>query len=619
MSSSLDDLKRRLLARAPLADLIGETVALERRAGHLVGCCPFHAEKTPSFYVYPDHYHCYGCKEHGDAISFVRQKQGLGYVDALRHLAAKYGVEAPELEESRSRLDRQRQDASLFKMMLDTQELYTANLHGPHGAEARAYLVGRGLSEASLKDFGFGLTPQEPWGLHRHLRSKGYHLDDMVACSLCSISARDGKPLDFLRRRVTLPIHEAQGRIVAFGGRTLDGAHPKYLHSSANRLFDKSSVLFGLNRARAATAARGRAIVTEGYMDTLMLWQAGFPETVAALGTAFNETQLRQLSHATSLVILLFDGDTAGQKATLAAVNVALAVPKVRVKAAVLPDGVDPDDFVREHGAPALEALLAGSVDLFDLAIRDLLKKTPPLGVPDLVQNTFVPWLAQLPDELQSSFLMSRVAQLTGIPAATMARQLAGADPAAAQAARAAKAAARADGRGKVAPIPARGPLSALARTTVELFGHVYHSAPGELDAAALQTAARTQIDLGPEHQALLDELLLSLAAGEAPAQRPLGLWTAALDPELATLLGQLATAAAAYDCNDRPARVALILAEDRRRQAKATIQRLKGEVSRAAADPARAPEVTQILRTIAELTKLLELRPAAAPTARHE
>src|SRR4051794_37633829 len=178
MSGSLDDLKTRILTRVPLADLISETVALERRGAQPVACCPFHGEKTPSFYVYPDHYHCFGCKRHGDAITFVREKQGLGYVDALRHLATKYGIEAPELEESRGRLDRQRQSASLYKMMLDAQEFYTASLHGPNGGEARDYLAQRGLTAESIKDFGFGLTPPEPWGLHRHLRAKGYALQD---------------------------------------------------------------------------------------------------------------------------------------------------------------------------------------------------------------------------------------------------------------------------------------------------------------------------------------------------------------------------------------------------------------------------------------------------------
>src|SRR5262249_42747101 len=140
----------------------------------------------------------------------------------------KYGIEAPELAESRDRLDRQRQSATLYKMMLDAQEFLTANLHGPNGGEAREYLLGRGLAGESIKDFGFGFTPPEPWGLHRHLRAKGYPLQDQADCSLVSISARDGKPLDFQRRRVTLPIHDATGRIVAFGGRTLDGSHPKY-------------------------------------------------------------------------------------------------------------------------------------------------------------------------------------------------------------------------------------------------------------------------------------------------------------------------------------------------------------------------------------------------------
>lgn len=587
---SLDDVKRRILAKADLATLIGEKTALSQRSGQMTGCCPFHPEKTPSFYVYQDHYHCYGCKAHGDAITFVRETEGMGFVEALRWLAQRTGVEVPELDEARGRMGARRQDASLFKMMAEAQAFFVEQLATPHGEAALSYLQKRGFTAASIAAYGFGTTPPEGFGLVRYLRGKGFSERDMLDCSLATGSARDGRAYDFLRARVTLPIRDGQGRIVAFGGRTLDGSQPKYLNSRESKLFDKSHTLFGFDQARKVMRERGRAIVTEGYMDTLMLWQEGFPETVACLGTAFTEHHLKQLRHATGACVLLFDGDRAGQQATLAAVSVALLVPEVQVRAVALSGGEDPDSFVRAHGAATLERRLSQGVDLLDYAVREKLKATHALAVPDLVHKEFVPWLAKVSDRLQRSFLVARISQLTGIPAGNLESQL----------------------RSLMPSLPGRPAVSVAAKTrpveldplAMEVFGHVFHAQPGELEPTEVRDLVARILELGPEHEALLDEFLAALAKGESPASQPTGRWTEALDPEVQKLIDRLQLAAKAFSCSDRRSRLKRIHEEAQRRSIKAQVHRLKAEMLKIAADPARASEMSQILKSIGDLTR---------------
>jgi len=597
MSGTFDDAKKRILGRVGLASLIGETVSLRPQAGRHLGLCPFHQESSPSFNVYDDHYYCYGCQRHGDAITFVRETQGLGFVDALRFLAGKHGIEAPELDEARGRLGRQREDAALYRMMAEAQEWFVANLHGAGGAAARAYLEGRGFTPENIKTFGFGLAPVDNYGLVRHLRAKDYRDADLIACSLASASTRDGRAYDFFRGRVMLPIRDRQGRIVAFGGRTLGDDPRKYLNSGATKLFDKSVTLFGFDKAR--TVMRRRAIVVEGYMDALQLWQHGFPEAVACLGTAFTEWHMRLLAEATSQVVLLFDGDGAGKKATLEAVGVALTQPRVEVRAAVIAGAKDPDELLRQGGAAAMDKILEGSTKILDFVIQEKLKTTHALGVPELVSREFVPWLARVPERMQRDFLITRIAHLTGIPATQIAGGLTGAPSPEVQGALRERRAAATDTR--TVPQRATPPLAPLA---YDLFGHVFHGEPAEVDTASLRGIATGELELAPEHQAFLDELLACHEQGAAPASRSLGDWVASLDPALLPLLERLAAADRAFACNDRRERLAKVISHLRARKTKETVTRLKAELTRKAAVPGNEVEVTQLMKTIMELTR---------------
>jgi len=286
MAGSLDEVKQRIKARVPLDQLIGETVTLVRRGANIMACCPFHNEKTPSFHVYGDgHYYCYGCKENGDAITFVRKTREMTFIESLKFLASKYGVEAPELEESDLIKRRRGEQTALSQMMAAAQDLYTTELRSERGNAARAYLKERGFTDDNILKFGFGLTPEEGFGLVKNLRALGFREDDMIRASLAGVSAKSGRPYDFFRERLMIPIRDPHGRVIAFGGRTMVGDPAKYKNSGSTPLFDKSGVLFGLDQARDAIKDKRQAIIVEGYMDTLCLWQAGIHEVVACMGT----------------------------------------------------------------------------------------------------------------------------------------------------------------------------------------------------------------------------------------------------------------------------------------------------------------------------------------------
>lgn len=616
MSGSLDDVKQRILTRVPLADLIGESVDLDRGTTPK-GCCPFHGEKTGSFYVYPNRYYCYGCKASGDAIEFVRKILGLGFIEALRYLAGRYNIDAHELDEADRQFGRQKDEASLYEMLAESQEFFQARLWTPAGDEARAYLTGRGYTADSMKDYGFGLTPDESFGLVRHLRTKGYLESDMAAASLATKSTKDGRTFDFFRSRITIPIRDGQGRIIAYGARTTDNNPAKYLNSRDSVLFDKSSTLYGFDRARKVMRQRGRAIVVEGYMDTLQLWQNGFPEAVACLGTAFTESHLKQLRHATTKVILLLDGDEAGQRATLAAVNVALMVPDVHVLAARLPGKEDPDSFVRTHGTEALEELCANAEDLLDFAIREKLAGAHGLAVPELVSKVFIPWLAKVPDRMQRSYLTGRISTLSGIPAgdveagvaqlmrgSTENRPMPGSQMAQPQ---------------KPAVQKASSPdrfrkLKPLTGAVYEIFGLVMHSGPGEFDPAIVSGFSASHLQIEPEYVEFLRELLAVLGAGEHPASLAIGQFRSTVHPDVVGLFDRLSMDSSAFAITGRAASIMGIFRHFEEQRIRTSIQTLKTELSRLSAAGGQDHDVRQIMKTIMELNR--QLAPPMDPGA---
>ncbi len=361
-----------LRARLPVSQIVGRRVKLVRHGREHTGLCPFHSEKTPSFTVNDDKsfYHCFGCGAHGDVITFVRETEGLEFVEAVERLAAEAGVEVPQ--ESPQERAAASQRAGLHEVMGLAADWYTANLPLPAGAAAWDYLRQRGLDNDTIGRFRLGFAPSDRGALTRHLAAHRITPQQLIACGLIK-PGEDGSPdRDYFFNRIIFPITDRRGRIIAFGGRGLGDAKPKYLNSPDTELFHKGHVLYNIDRAAGAarTAAAGRTvgtvIVAEGYMDVIALAQAGFANAVAPLGTALTEAQLAELWRHADEPLLCFDGDNAGRRAALRAAARALPglAPGKSIRFVPLPSGQDPDDLIRSGGPDAMKSALAAAIPL---------------------------------------------------------------------------------------------------------------------------------------------------------------------------------------------------------------------------------------------------------------
>jgi DNA primase len=359
------------------------SVKLTRAGREWRGCCPFHDEKTPSFYVndQKQFYHCFGCGAHGDAINWMVDHAGLGFMDAIKELAAEAGMEVPAPDPAAAKKAEER--ASLIDVTEAAQRLFVESLSGPAGAAARDYLARRGLKPETLREFGFGWAPEDKQALPRALSQFS---EDMLAEAGMRIVTDSAERYDRFRGRVMLPIQDARGRVIAFGGRILDKREgvAKYLNSPDTPLFDKGRTLYNLHRAAPAVRQSGRVIVVEGYLDVIALAQAGIPEAVAPLGTALTEMQLELLWRMAEVPVLCFDGDSAGQRAAMRAVTRALPLlaPMRSLGIVRLPAGLDPDDLIRQRGAKAMQDLLARPSSLID-TLWEFEKGAQPLASPE--------------------------------------------------------------------------------------------------------------------------------------------------------------------------------------------------------------------------------------------
>lgn len=357
----LDELR----ARTTLSALIGRSIKLTKAGREYKGCCPFHNEKTPSFYVNDEKgfYHCFGCSAHGDAIRWMTDQRGLAFMDAVKELADAAGMQVPAPDpKAAAKAERAN---SLYDVMAAAQQWFVAQFQGLEGASARAYCEGRGLRPDTVKAFGIGYAPDSRGKLKDALKHFGD--DKLIEAGL--LIAVDGKePYDRFRGRLMIPIRDPRGRVIAFGGRILGAGEPKYLNSPDTPLFDKGRTLYNLDKASAASRTSNRVIVVEGYMDAIALAQAGFAEAVAPLGTALTEQQIAMLWRMVPKPLLCFDGDAAGQKAAFRAAQRALGglKPGHSLEFVTLPDGQDPDDLVRSSGPRAFAELCEQGEALVD-------------------------------------------------------------------------------------------------------------------------------------------------------------------------------------------------------------------------------------------------------------
>jgi len=365
----LEEIRR----RTDLVALVGRRVKLVRKGRVMWGCCPFHAEKSPSFKVENERrlYKCFGCGKGGDAFKWLTETEGLSFPEAVEKLAAEVGVELPKWSPEDE--EREQKKKSLYDVVELAAKFYEAQLYEPAGREARDYLKGRGLDSAAAKQFRLGYSPGGNNALINHLTAQNVTQDDIIAAGLAR-PAEDGRPMrDFFYNRLMFPIGDGRSRIVAFGARALEAdAKPKYINSGETSLFSKGSQLYNFAGARAAAIKAGTIIVAEGYMDVIALARAGFTHAVAPLGTAMTEDQLHLLWRTAPEPILAFDGDAAGLKAAHRAAHLALPHLKAgySLRFVFLPDGEDPDSFIAHNGAGAMSVQLETALPLSQLLWR---------------------------------------------------------------------------------------------------------------------------------------------------------------------------------------------------------------------------------------------------------
>jgi DNA primase len=372
--SFLDELR----LRTPLPGLIGRRARLTRSGRNWKACCPFHNEKSPSFYVYDDHYHCFGCGAHGDAVSFVMQSEGAGFMEAVERLAAEAGLDLPKPTPEAAARDRLARD--LHAVMAAAEAAFARRLFLPEGRPALDYLRRRGLTEATIREFGLGWASGTRGAIAADLKPEGVEAAQLLEAGLVREGEAGEAPRDFFFARVIFPIRDRRGRPIAFGGRTLGDAQPKYVNSPETPLFAKRRALFGLDAAKEAAFRGAPVIAVEGYMDVIALHQAGFGAAVAPLGTALTAEQLQELWRLTPEPVLCFDGDAAGARAAARAAELALTLlaPDRTLRLATLPPGEDPDTLVAKGGAAAFQAVLNAARPLSDALFALIAGGRPP-------------------------------------------------------------------------------------------------------------------------------------------------------------------------------------------------------------------------------------------------
>ncbi len=366
----LDDLRTRI----SIADVVGRKVSWDARKtnagkGDYWAPCPFHQEKTASFHVddRKGFYYCFGCHAKGDALGFVRETENLGFMEAVKLLAGEAGMPVPDSDPRAA--EREAKRATLVDVMEAAVQHYKLNLSTAAAQGARAYLEQRGLSAAIIEHFEIGFAPNANT-LSEHLMAKGFEAAKIIEAGLSIKSDRGGPPYDRFRGRIIFPIRDQRGRAIAFGGRSLDpDARAKYLNSPETPLFDKGRSLYNFGPARAAAGKAGALIVAEGYMDVIALHQAGFAHAVAPLGTAITAEQLQLMWRAHPEPVITLDGDTAGIRAAMRLVDVALPLlePGKSLRFVLMPEGLDPDDLIKSAGASAMQDLLENARPMVDI------------------------------------------------------------------------------------------------------------------------------------------------------------------------------------------------------------------------------------------------------------
>lgn len=421
-----DDKIEEVRSRADIASLIGEYVTLKKAGRNYLGLCPFHREKTPSFTVSPDKqmFYCFGCSEGGNVFSFLMKLNRLTFPEAVRHLAKKVGVVIPERTMSRE----ERERYSLAEQIRRVNELaagfFMNALQSPAGEDARGYLRKRGIGEPAIRTFRLGFSP-EGWNhLQGYLDKKG--ISPALAQQAGLLVERTGKArghYDRFRGRVMIPIEDVDGRVIAFGGRVMGPGEPKYMNSPESGVYSKGNTLYGLARTREAIREKGFAIMVEGYFDLIALWNSGITNVVAMLGTALTRAQVDLIRRYTTRVVAVFDPDEAGRKALARSLELFLA-GNVHARAVILPDGQDPDEFVRVNGREKMDEVVAEALPMAEYYIDQILGRRGTLEEDRDKLREAVAFLSRLEDDVGRNLFIRRVAEALAVDEEALKREV---------------------------------------------------------------------------------------------------------------------------------------------------------------------------------------------------
>ncbi len=414
-----------IVARNDIESVVGSYVTLKRAGSNMVGLCPFHNERSPSFTVFPgsQSFYCFGCGAGGGVITFVERAENLDFVSAVEFLANRAGISIPQTGEQTAAggVSRRR----VLDMNLAAAKFFRQCLFDPQiGGEGMRYLAEeRRLSGATIKHFGLGFAPNSFGLLHDELRRAGFTDEEMIAGFLCGKSQKTGRPYDYFRNRVMFPIIDTSGNVVAFGGRVMDDSKPKYLNSSDTPAFKKSKHLFALNFARSHCAET--MILCEGYMDVIALHAAGFENAVATLGTAITPDQARIFARYTKQVVISYDSDEAGQRAANRAMQLFGEVG-LEVRVLKVPDAKDPDEYIKKFGADAFRRVLNGSRTGFAYKMENIISKYNPALPEDKIRagNECCRMIAEYPSAVEREVYIGQIATALSLPTEVLRNQV---------------------------------------------------------------------------------------------------------------------------------------------------------------------------------------------------
>lgn len=414
MDGEFESFKEQVRSTANIVEVISGYVPLKKRGQNFWGCCPFHGEKTPSFAVNPakNMFYCFGCHEGGDIFKFIMKIENCDFIDALKLLAGRYGIAVPERHKTAVEIRREKLRERIYETNATATKFFQACLlKTDYGKAALAYLRNRGINDDIIASFSIGYALNSYTALLSNLGRRGFKGEELIAAGLVA-EGREKQLYDKFRNRVMIPIKDPKGKIVGFGGRVLDNSTPKYLNTAETVWFNKRRLLFAMDVAYKAIRQSHQAIVVEGYMDAISLHAAGIMNVVASMGTAFATEQAKLLKRIADEVVFCYDSDSAGRRASVRAVSIARA-EGLKVRIAGVPEGKDPDEYVRHYGKEAFEQVIQNALEGIDFQIEETILQSDTANLAGKVEavSNILPFLLECKSEIEAAEHMRRLAQ----------------------------------------------------------------------------------------------------------------------------------------------------------------------------------------------------------------